>query len=81
MNLTPKGEIDAPIAGRSGAIAVYPGSLVQPNGAALVNITQIDPINVSFTLPENELAALQQARAKGKVAVNAVPDAAGQKAR
>jgi RND family efflux transporter MFP subunit len=75
------GEITAPISGRSGAIAVYPGSLVQPNGAALVSITQIDPINVSFTLPENELAALQQARAKSKVAVSAVPDAAGQKAR
>lgn len=75
------GEIVAPIAGRTGAIAVYPGSLVQPNGAALVSITQIDPINVSFTLPENELAALQQARAKGKVAVSAVPDTAGQKAR
>jgi RND family efflux transporter MFP subunit len=75
------GEITAPISGRSGAIAVYPGSLVQPNGAALVSITQIDPINVSFTLPENELAALQQARAKGKVAVSAIPDAAGQKTR
>jgi RND family efflux transporter MFP subunit len=75
------GEITAPISGRTGAIAVYPGSLVQPNGAALVSITQIDPINISFTLPENELAGLQQARATGKVAVSAVPDAAGQKAR
>ena len=46
------GEITAPIAGRTGTIAVYPGSLVQPNGIALLNITQIDPINVSFTLPE-----------------------------
>lgn len=75
------GEITAPISGRTGVIAIYPGSLVQPNGAALVSITQIDPINVSFTLPENELAALQQARTKGKVAVSAVPDAAGQKPR
>lgn len=75
------GEITAPISGRTGVIAVYPGSLVQPNGAALVSITQIDPINVSFTLPENELAALQQARAKGKVTVSAVPDAAGQNVR
>ncbi|HUX91221.1 MAG TPA: efflux RND transporter periplasmic adaptor subunit [Gallionellaceae bacterium] len=73
------GEITAPISGRTGVIAVYPGSLVQPNGAALVSITQIDPINVSFTLPENELAALQQARATGRVTVSAVPDAAGQK--
>lgn len=71
------GEITAPIAGRTGAIAVYPGSLVQPNGAALLNITQIDPINVSFTLPEHELADLQRAFAKGEVPVSAklgVPD-------
>lgn len=63
-------EIVAPIAGRTGTIPVYQGSLVQPNDA-LVSITQIDPINVSFTLPERELASLQQARAKGDVPVNA----------
>lgn len=74
-------EIAAPIAGRTGAIAVYPGSLVQPNGAALVNITQIDPINVSFTLPERELAVLQQALAKGEVPVSATLDAARQEAQ
>ena len=72
------GEITAPITGRTGAIAVYPGSLVQPTGVALVNITQIDPINVSFTLPERELADLQQAFAKGNVSVNAKLDAPGQ---
>ena len=69
------GEITAPIAGRTGSIAVFPGSLVQPSGAALLSITQIDPINVSFTLPEHELAALQQAFAKGAVAVGAALDA------
>lgn len=75
------GEIVAPISGRTGAIAIYPGSLVQPSGAALVSITQIDPINVSFTLPERELADLQQALAKGEVAVSAALDAAGLEAR
>jgi len=75
------GEITAPIAGRTGAISVYPGSLVQPNGAALVSITQIDPINISFTLPEHELAALQQAFAQGEVTVSAALDAAGKEAR
>jgi RND family efflux transporter MFP subunit len=63
------GEIVAHIAGRIGAVAVYPGSLVQPSGAALVSITQIDPINVSFTLPERELPALQ--KAGGNLAVSA----------
>jgi membrane fusion protein, multidrug efflux system len=77
-------EINAPIAGRTGAIVVYPGSLVQPNGAlttngaVLVSITQIDPINVSFTLSERELAGLQQAFAKGEVPVSAKLDLAGQ---
>jgi len=71
-------EINAPIAGRTGAISVYPGSLVQPNGAALVSITQIDPINVSFTLPERELAGLLQAFPKGKIPVRAKLDLASQ---
>lgn len=75
------GEISAPIAGRTGAIAVYSGSLVQPNGAPLVSITQIDPINISFTLPEKELASLQQALAHGEVAVTTEPDTSGQKPR
>ena len=64
------GEIVAPIHGRTGAIAVYPGSLVQPSGPALVSVTQIDPIQVSFTLPESELAALQTALAAGPVLVS-----------
>ena len=65
------GEITAPIDGRSGSISVYPGSLVQPSGAPLVNITQIDPINVTFTLPESELTALQTQMAQAAVPVSA----------
>jgi len=76
-------EITAPIAGRTGAISVYPGSLVQPGtsiaiGAVLVSITQLDPINVSFTLSERELAGLQQAFAKGEVPVSVKLDLADQ---
>jgi RND family efflux transporter MFP subunit len=70
-------EIKAPVAGRTGTIVVHQGSLVQPNDS-LVNITQIDPINVSFTLPERELVPLQQALAKGDVPVEVELDA-GQK--
>lgn len=73
-------EITAPIAGRTGAIPVYQGSLVQPNDA-LVSITQIDPINVSFTLPEREFVSLQKALAKGEVPVSVVLDAAGKQTR
>ena len=65
-------EIRAPFAGRTGAIAVRSGSLVQPNGAVLVTIAQIDPVSVSFTLPEREFPGLQRAIAGGNVPVTAV---------
>ncbi|VVD64993.1 Multidrug resistance protein MdtA [Pandoraea iniqua] len=64
-------QIRAGIDGRTGAINVHPGSLVTPGGAALVTITQLDPIDISFTLPEGALAELQAARAGGPVAVTA----------
>ena len=50
--------VRAPLSGRAGAIAVHPGSLVSPTGDPLVTISQIDPIGVSFTLPEVQLPAL-----------------------
>jgi RND family efflux transporter MFP subunit len=74
-------EIRAPFAGRTGIIGVRAGSLVQPGATAtpLVTVTQIDPIAVSFTLPEKELAGLQQALANGTVAVAATPQSGGDK--
>lgn len=68
--------IRAPMSGRVGAINVYPGSLVQL-ATSLTTITQLDPINVSFTLPESSLAALLQAQQAGKVevTVQSAPDA------
>lgn len=65
------GEIVAPIAGRTGIIRVYPGSLVRPEATLLVSITQIDPIHVSFVLPERELAPLMQALNRDEVKVTA----------
>jgi RND family efflux transporter MFP subunit len=64
-------EIRAPFAGRSGAINVRVGSLVQPNGSALVTISQLDPIGVAFSLPERELAFVQNSLSKGEVKVSA----------
>ena len=59
----------APIAGRIGAISVYPGSLVQPNSAPLATVTQLDPIGVGFTIPEAELNALLATSRSGPVTV------------
>jgi len=70
-------EIRAPFAGRTGAIGVRAGSLVQPGASAtaLVTVTQIDPIAVSFALPEKELPGLQRALAAGPVPVTVVAQA------
>lgn len=74
-------EIRAPFAGRTGTIGVRAGSLVQPGSSAapLVTVTQIDPVEVAFTLPEKELGGLQQALAKGGVSVLVAPQASGEK--
>ncbi len=60
--------IRAPMAGRVGAIDVHPGALVQMT-TSLTTITQLDPINVSFTLPESTLGALLSAQKRGNVEV------------
>jgi multidrug efflux system membrane fusion protein len=63
-------KLEAPIAGRVGAIRVTPGNLVGVNDAAgLVTITQIQPIRVGFTLAERDLAALRKASAASSPAV------------
>ena len=63
-------QIRAPLTGRVGAINVYPGSLVQLS-TSLTTVTQLNPINVAFTVPESSLAALLDAQRTGKVAVQA----------
>ena len=55
-------KLEAPIRGRIGAIRVAPGNLVSANDpAGLVTLTQMQPLRVSFTLPERDLAALRGA--------------------
>jgi RND family efflux transporter MFP subunit len=71
--------IRAPMAGRVGAINVFPGSLVQL-ATSLTTITQLDPINVAFTLPETALGDLLAAQKRGAVAVEASAGAAGKPA-
>ncbi len=63
--------ITAPMSGRTGALAVHAGSLAQPGAAAaLVNVAQMDPIGVEFTLPEANLADLLAARSSRDLRVS-----------
>lgn len=52
--------ITSPVHGRVGLRRVDPGNLVQAGDAAgLVTVTQVDPISVIFTLPQDLLSRLQ----------------------
>jgi RND family efflux transporter MFP subunit len=73
--------IRSPITGRAGIINVFPGALVQPGNTvststtatatttqgAMLTITQLDPINVQFTVPESALTALFAAQQSGQI--------------
>ena len=63
--------ISASIAGRIGVINVHQGSLAQPNGLPLLTIAQLDPISVSFALPESKLAYIRATYPKGDAPVTA----------
>jgi len=65
--------ITAPIAGRVGLRLVDPGNVVQSSGTAtLAVITQLTPITVIFTIPEDSLGPVQaQLNKKAKLAVDA----------
>ncbi len=65
--------IDAPAAGLTGALLVDPGNYVQSTGStALVTITQIKPIFVSFTVPESDLDEIRANQAKQPLEVDAL---------
>jgi multidrug efflux system membrane fusion protein len=65
--------ITAPIAGRVGLRLVDPGNAVQSSGTAtLAVITQLTPITVIFTIPEDSLGPVEaQLRKKAKLSVDA----------
>ena len=70
--------IKAPAAGRAGAINVFAGTTVQPGGAALVTITQLDPIGVAFNVPQRNLTdALRTLRAGGGTVTALLPENRG----
>ncbi len=63
-------EIRAPIAGRIGSIALKIGTAVRTADAqAIATINQVDPIFVSFAVPQSLFPDLRGALGKGKVGI------------
>ena len=63
-------EIHAPVSGRSGNLLVHQGNLVTATTATpLLTINRIQPIWVSFGVPDSYLAAIRQSLASGPLPV------------
>jgi len=63
-------QIHAPVSGKTGPILIQPGNMVaastaSTNATPLVQINEIQPVKVSFSLPQSDLPRIQ-ARQKGK---------------
>ncbi|OOG62091.1 efflux transporter periplasmic adaptor subunit [Rhodanobacter sp. B04] len=71
--------IVAPFDGVLGAPLVYPGAVVTANSTGIVVLNQVEPIRVTFALPQDSLPAVRQAQARGAIGVQAQPDGAGSK--
>jgi membrane fusion protein, multidrug efflux system len=64
--------IYSPVSGRVGSLLVNEGNLVRVNdGAPLVVINQINPINVTFAVPEQHLSDLKRHMNAGTLGVDA----------
>lgn len=66
--------IDAPVSGRTGSLLVKPGNIVsvnQPGSTTLVNIQEIQPIYVQFSVPQQYLDDIRTYRRKGTLRVEA----------
>ncbi|MCC6347740.1 MAG: efflux RND transporter periplasmic adaptor subunit [Nitrospirales bacterium] len=63
----------APVSGRTGRLLVYQGNLIKANDDnAMVVINQIQPINVAFSVPEQQLPEIKEYSAGRKLRVDAV---------
>ena len=65
-------KVVAPIDGVTGVRQVDPGNIVHPGDpTGIVVVTQLDPIAVLFTVPEDDLTAIQHGMAQGPLTVDA----------
>ncbi|MFO0280312.1 MAG: efflux RND transporter periplasmic adaptor subunit, partial [Acidobacteriota bacterium] len=61
--------IVAPLTGRTGTLLVKPGNIVSANATELVTISQIQPVNVSFAVPESQFQRIASRFGKERIAV------------
>ncbi len=66
--------IRSPFSGRTGSLVVYEGNLIKANAdTPMVTINQIQPVNVSFAVPEDNLSQIKSYMTGGALKVEAFP--------
>jgi multidrug efflux system membrane fusion protein len=66
-------DIFSPIDGRTGNLTVKLGNVVMANSMDLMTINAVEPIYVTFSVPEAQLPDIKKYLAQGKLAVRARP--------
>src|SRR5262249_56279995 len=67
--------IPSPINGRTGNLTVKQGNIANANSQELVTINQVEPIYVTFAVPEAQLTAVKKHMATPKLPLPARPHA------
>lgn len=70
--------ISAPFAGRLGSFMLKQGAIVKENDTDLVELSQIDPIEVAFSIPEENIPAVRRALEGGAPMVEVMPAGAAE---
>jgi len=66
-------KIDSPIDGRTGSLMLHLGNVVKANpDNPMITINQVNPIYVTFSVPQQVLPEIKQQMAKGKLRVTAI---------
>jgi len=72
--------IKSPIEGRTGTIKVRPGNLIKASADdAMTTVVQLEPIYVTFSMPEQHLSAIRKGMAERKIGVTAYEPRSGKK--
>ncbi|HET7785921.1 MAG TPA: efflux RND transporter periplasmic adaptor subunit [Myxococcales bacterium] len=66
-------QIRAPVSGRTGSLLVHAGNVVKATDDKLVVIDQVQPIYVSFSVPEQMLTQIRARAGASRLAVTAAP--------
>jgi multidrug efflux system membrane fusion protein len=61
--------VNSPIDGRTGSLLIHEGAIVKANDTSMLTVNQLNPIYVSFAVPEGQLSEIKRRMAAGPLRV------------